>query len=128
MNSNELLLPDGYACSNPGNSFVTNWLDKRSGMSVGISCVFSGANAPTGTLVVQTSNSKEQYGGTYGGPANTADAATVPGSSTAVTAVGVNRWMITTPDRWVRVVYTSSADVAGLTVYCVANCPYTSAG
>ena len=129
---NELFLPDGYVCSDihGSNSFVSEWVDKRSCPVVGISVVFSNSDgySPTGTLIVQTSNALQQYGSVLSGAAklNTSDAATFSGSSTSITAVGITKFSISTPDRLIRVKYTSSLDVAGLSVYIVGAGPMTT--
>ena len=126
---NELFLPDGYVCSDGYgvNSFLSNWVDKRSCLSFGISVVFSNSDgySPTGTLTVETSNAKEQYGAVLGGAKglNTSDASVFPGASVAISAVGINKFDIQTPDRLIRVRYVSSVDVAGLTVYVVGSGP-----
>lgn len=127
-NSQEYLItPDGYTLSSGNNSITSMWFDKRSCSSVGISFILTGVNAPTGTVVVQTSNSPATAGNMGGSPQSTADAMTFPGSSVAITATGITRWDLVTPDRWVRVVYTASANVSGLSVNCWANAPRESA-
>jgi len=128
MNSNLNLIPDGYQFAAGNNSITSNWMDKRSATSVSLSFVFSGVNAPTGTLTVETSNAPEKVGGGVGQPGPTLDVSTFTGSSISVTAVGVNKWEITTSARWVRVKYVASANVAGLFGWCWANAPYVSPG
>jgi hypothetical protein len=130
--NNQLLIStsgvDGYALPTGNNSITSQWLDKRSSKAVFLSFVLSGANAPTGTVLVQTSGATEKPGGTYGAPGSQTpvDAQTYPGSSTAITTTGITSWDITTSARWVRVVYTSSSNVAGLTVNCYGNAPFDS--
>lgn len=131
MNTNLILLPDGYAPATGNNSFTSNWLDKRSGPTVCLTMVLLGANAPTGTAIVQGSNVPEQYGGSYGGPqggASPVDVFTVATTSQSITAQGTAAWDLCTGARWVRVVYTASSSVAGLTAYCYGNAPYSSPG
>jgi hypothetical protein len=127
----QMINPDGYALPNPGNSITTKWIDKRSCTHVSLSFVLAGANAPTGTLIVQGSNAPENYGISYGssplGLPNPIDTTTITGTSTAITATGVTKFDLVTAERWVRMVYTSSADVSGLTVYAWASCPFESA-
>lgn len=135
MNNNAILyFPDGgsidgYSAGAYHNSFTTNWFDKRSAQTCNISVVFTGSNAPTGSLVVQGSNAPENPGGSYGMPAggvSPVDAFTV--STTSITVAGVTGLQVATSARWVRVVYTSSSDVGGLTIHVYANAPYNSPG
>lgn len=132
-NSNQILTPfgqDGYTLSNPGNSFVSQWLDKRSAVHVSISLVFAGAGTPDGYAVLETSNSPEARNGLFGFGANgnpPIDTNQFPGSSQNITATGVTTWEALISARWVRVHYFSTVDSANLIVYVWANSPFESA-
>jgi hypothetical protein len=121
-----LITPDGYALDGYNNSITTNWFDKRSSQTVALSFVLRGANSPTGSVLVEGSNSPEKSGGTYGYPNNTDDKVTLTGTTQSVTVVGAHQWDLETACRWVRIVYTSSSDVSGLTVSAYATAPLNS--
>lgn len=119
-------LTDGY------NSFVSNWVDKRSATCIGISIVFTGG-VPVGSAQLETSNAPSQVGTAYQYPNNNGDdAATVPGSSQAIVLNTLTdnygyQWQVSNlAARWVRVRYTASSEVAGLLVNVYASIPYES--
>jgi hypothetical protein len=128
-----LIQPDGLALASGSNSITSMWCDKRSATNVSLSFVLAGSNAPTGSVYVQASNAPENYNVTWGsgplvatGSTTPVDTVTIPNSTVAITAVGATHWDIETPSRWVRIVYTASENVAGLTVYAFASVPFES--
>lgn len=128
-----LVSPQPLTLANPGNSFVSNWLDKRSANSFGISVVFYGANAPDGYAWLEMSNAPFQAGSGYGMPNNKGDDVTeLIGSQQTVTynplsGLYTAQWQISgIACHYVRLRYVSLGDVAGLSVNCYANAPYES--
>jgi hypothetical protein len=142
MNTNVILVvPDGYALPSGANSFTSNWFDKRSAQTCHLTVTLTGSNAPTGALIVQASDAPEQGGGSFGmpqvpqgstSPVDVVTVAATSGTTTAtsvsITTAGTIGLQVATSARWVRVKYTSSADVAGLTVNVYGNAPYNSPG
>ncbi len=154
-NSNQILIQDsansdGYSVITANNAFTTKWADKRSATSLSISCSLSGANAPTGAWKVQISDAPENtsqvsYGGapkggagagtdpvdvvdlTLSGQAIINGKGTVSTNTVTITTTGTTMFQITTSARWIRVVYTPSASVAGLTANVFASIPFQSA-
>jgi hypothetical protein len=133
-NSVQSLIQDGYAVNSSNNSFESNWCDKRSATTISISFVLAGSNAPTGSVFLEASNAPENYNVPWGsgGPlappdSNTpVDVVTIPNSTVAITATGATHWDVATPARWVRVHYTETDNVAGLTAYVFASVPFES--
>jgi hypothetical protein len=129
--NNYLTSPYPLTLSSSNNSFTSNWSDKRSAVSFGVSVVFYGANAPDGYCVIQTSNSPDTPGLIQGAPIAD-DAAILPGSQQTVVLnpvtgnYGYTYEISSNPARWFRVVYTSLENVSGLSVNVYQNTPYES--
>jgi hypothetical protein len=132
--SNEMLVsPAPLTLPNPGNGFVSNWLDKRSASVFGISIVFYGPNAPDGYAWIETSNAPFQSGSGYGQPNNGGDDATMlTGTQQTITHNTLtgnwdSQWQICgIGAHYVRLRYVSLSDVAGLTVNVYGSAPLTS--
>ena len=121
-----LLAPDNLALTAGNNSFVSNWADKRSIPFPAISVVLRGTNNTQGTLTLEVSCVPEKQGATYGLPspspvAGTGDPddVTTYGGSIAVNQTKTTAYLFapTVPvgARWIRVRYTATASVAGIT-------------
>lgn len=130
-NSIAQLVADGYALPSSNNYVASMWADKRSATHVGLSFVLTGSGTPDGYVHVETSNAPENYAVSYGsgplGGANPLDLETVPGSTQAVNAVGSYRWDISTPSRWIRVVFVPTISSANLNAYVWCSVPFESA-
>lgn len=134
----KLISPDGAALATANNSFISNWVDKRSCPYLGISVVIRGTGTITGTLTLETSNAVERQGGTYGGPDQGISGAVVPnglatpnnttnpddfhtyGGSIAVNQSATTAYAFepTVPigSHWIRVRYVATLSTAGETV------------
>lgn len=119
---------------NGSNSFVSNWCDKRSSTAFGISVVFYGATGVDGYCTLEVSNAPVQTGsGVYGQPNNGGDDVTTLASSQTNTALNpltglytVTWQIVNCPAHFVRVRYTASSQVSGLSVNVYCNSPYES--
>lgn len=120
---------DGYALSSGvSNSFETDWIDVRNYSDFSFSIVFTGG-APQGTAIIQSSNDRQFTGGFSVMPLKAAGAENSAGATKSIsdaanvgTGWGVNTIAVNgagvyildqrlAPFGWVRVKYTSSADV-----------------
>ena len=121
-----LLAPDNLPLAAGNNSFASNWADKRSVPFPSISVVLRGTNNTQGTLTLEVSNVPEAPGKTYGIPSPSPvtgtgdpDDVTTYGGSIAVNQTKTTAYLFapTVPVgcRWIRVRYTASASVAGIT-------------
>jgi hypothetical protein len=128
-----LVSPQPLTLSNSANSFVSNWGDKRSASSFGVSVVFYGANAPDGYAWLETSNAPMQSGTSYGQPFNGGDdAAELPGSQQTITLNATTglysaQWQVSNVGaHFVRVRYTANTNKSGLTVNVYLNSVFNS--
>jgi hypothetical protein len=132
-NSSQFLVsPAPLGLASNANGFVSQWVDKRSATSCGVSVVFYGAT-PDGYAWLEVSNAPEQQG-FLSLPNNGGDDAIELASSQqniALNAISGNygtSWqVINCPARWLRVRYTASASVSGLSVNVYVNVPFESA-
>jgi hypothetical protein len=135
---------DGY------NSFVTAWGDKRSATAFGISLVVytnTDGYGPDGYAWLELSNAVEQPGSGYGQPysglpvnnnvgSNSKlagdDATELTGSQQTLTLNPITgtysaMWQVSgIPARWVRVRYTATDEVDGLTYSVYLSAPHES--
>lgn len=138
-------LTDGYTVPNSPNTFFTKWCDKRSSIKCSISATLTGGT-PDGYWEVQISNAPPD-GKTGGGPKPVGAATDPPDVSrltisgsvlvsgvgtistnvVTVAAAGATVLEISTAARWVRLKYTQSNAVSGLTAYVFASVPFESA-
>lgn len=123
--------PFGLNASN--NSFVTPWLDKRSGSVIGLSLIFYGDATPDGYAWVECSNATDQVGSGFGQPNNQGDdSAVYPNSQQNIvinsqTGLYGCQWQISSLGaHFVRVRYTAAGSSAGLSVNCYFSAPRES--
>lgn len=139
-------LGDGYTVPTSPNTFFSMWCDKRSALKCSISCTLTGAT-PDGYFEVQVSNApQDQYNGsapqgalgprtdpvdlarlTISGAVTVSGVGTISTNVVTVAAAGATFLEISTAARWVRIKYTQSNAVSGLTAYIFASVPFESA-
>lgn len=136
---------DGYTVPNSPNTFFSNWCDKRSSIKCNISCTLTGGT-PDGYWEVQVSNAPpDKYTGsgpqgasgprtdpvdvtrlTISGAVTVSGVGTISTNVVTVAAAGTTVLEISTAARWIRVKYTQSNPVSGLTAYVFASVPFES--
>jgi hypothetical protein len=135
MANNELFMvsPNPLNLSSGNNTFVSNWMDKRSSSTFGVSIIFYGPNAPDGYAWLELSNAPLQSGTSYGQPQNGGDdAAVLTGSQQTITQNVLTglysaQWQISCIGaHFVRLRYSSLGNVSGLSVSVYGNAVFNS--
>jgi hypothetical protein len=100
------------------NDWDTNWFEVSNFPWVSISAGFIGPNQPTGTLTLYGSNDFDNGSQQGTLPKSAWDQLAVGAAKTVTAGTLVYAWDIVTGYRWLRVVYTHTANVAGMTAMC----------
>jgi hypothetical protein len=132
-NAQFLLSPQPSVFADGYNSFVSNWADKRSSTSFGISAIFYNAIGVDGYCTLEISNAPDQQGAGNGKPNNGGDDAVTLASSQTNLALNpitgnyqVSYQIVNCPAHFVRLRYTASSQISGLQVNVYFNAPFES--